>query len=423
MVARSHRLGDLPCLSRGATSKVARRGHASSRSRTSAPPTPISTSPIEKTLASGMRPWAGRRCRPGTNSVALPVAIAELRVVGRRQRDHALPARRRHRARRACSRRSRRSPRSSRPAPTMISQKPGWRRLTTSDINTSVVDSTYSDGPRLPTAAASGELNSSAWKNRPTSATGHSRMCTERERAKAPARGETRPRVRWLPHKRAASLACSSRQIQGTARSCERAVTGDCRCAATWLRRSDADADCSRAAYLDPAERSRQDEQVSRQDHEAEGDLLERSSLTVSSWHDTWSGRRGGDLGSPAWPCSMGGSYQYAGRQYSNWWPLSVNDDLTERLVERQVVHEGNYMDVRGGHRARSPDGRKHTRDIVLHPGAVTIVAILRRSAGAAGTAVPPCGWRGTAGAAGRDAGSPAATAQWRTASWRPSAS
>jgi ADP-ribose pyrophosphatase len=55
---------------------------------------------------------------------------------------------------------------------------------------------------------------------------------------------------------------------------------------------------------------------------------------------------------------------------------LSVNDDLTEHLVERHVVHKGNYMEfavdsVRGG------DGRKHQRDVVLHPGAVTIVAIL----------------------------------------------
>ncbi len=75
-----------------------------------------------------------------------------------------------------------------RPAPTMISQKPGWRRLTMSDMNTSVVESTYSDGPRLPTLAASGELNSRAWKKRPARATGHSRMCTD---ASAP----MRPRV------------------------------------------------------------------------------------------------------------------------------------------------------------------------------------------------------------------------------------
>jgi ADP-ribose pyrophosphatase len=54
---------------------------------------------------------------------------------------------------------------------------------------------------------------------------------------------------------------------------------------------------------------------------------------------------------------------------------MSVNDDLTERLVDRQVVHEGNYMTFARDTVVDS-DGGTHARDVVLHPGAVTIVAI-----------------------------------------------
>jgi len=50
--------------------------------------------------------------------------------------------------------------------------------------------------------------------------------------------------------------------------------------------------------------------------------------------------------------------------------------DLTERLVDRQVVHQGNYMQF-ARDTVLDADGREHTRDVVLHPGAVTIVAIL----------------------------------------------
>lgn len=53
-----------------------------------------------------------------------------------------------------------------------------------------------------------------------------------------------------------------------------------------------------------------------------------------------------------------------------------MNSDLTERLVERHVVHHGNYMDF-ARDTVLDADGREHTRDIVIHPGAVTIVAIL----------------------------------------------
>ena len=68
----------------------------------------------------------------------------------------------------------------------MISQKPGWRRLTTSAISTATVLATYSDGPHGPTTAASGELNSSSWQNRPISATGHSLMWVEPSAANLP---------------------------------------------------------------------------------------------------------------------------------------------------------------------------------------------------------------------------------------------
>ena len=53
-----------------------------------------------------------------------------------------------------------------------------------------------------------------------------------------------------------------------------------------------------------------------------------------------------------------------------------MNDDLTERLVERHVVLRGNYMEF-SQDTVLDADGKKHTRDVVLHPGAVTIVAIL----------------------------------------------
>src|SRR4051794_11979443 len=72
----------------------------------------------------------------------------------------------------------------------------------------------------------------------------------------------------------------------------------------------------------------------------------------------------------------MGGSYQYAARNNANQGELSVNDDLTERLVKRQVVHQGNYMTFTRD-TVVDADGKEHGRDIVLHPGAVTIAAIL----------------------------------------------
>jgi len=50
--------------------------------------------------------------------------------------------------------------------------------------------------------------------------------------------------------------------------------------------------------------------------------------------------------------------------------------DLTEKLVERQVVRKSTYMEIVAD-TIETPDGRKHERDLVIHPGAVAIIAIL----------------------------------------------
>ncbi len=52
------------------------------------------------------------------------------------------------------------------------------------------------------------------------------------------------------------------------------------------------------------------------------------------------------------------------------------DDELVERLVDRQVLPGGTYLTfVRDT--IMSSDGLQHSRDVVLHPGAVTIVAVL----------------------------------------------
>lgn len=52
------------------------------------------------------------------------------------------------------------------------------------------------------------------------------------------------------------------------------------------------------------------------------------------------------------------------------------DSELIEQLVDRQVVHAGNYATfVRD--EVADQDGHRHTRDVVLHPGAVTVVALL----------------------------------------------
>ena len=56
--------------------------------------------------------------------------------------------------------------------------------------------------------------------------------------------------------------------------------------------------------------------------------------------------------------------------------PVERESELNERLVDRQVVLKSNYMEIVKD-TIETPDGRKHERDVVLHPGAVTVVAIL----------------------------------------------
>jgi len=52
------------------------------------------------------------------------------------------------------------------------------------------------------------------------------------------------------------------------------------------------------------------------------------------------------------------------------------DEDLFERLVDRQVLPGGTYLTfVRDT--VVTGDGLQHSRDVVLHPGAVTVVAVL----------------------------------------------
>ncbi|MBF8290438.1 MAG: hydrolase [Chloroflexi bacterium] len=52
-----------------------------------------------------------------------------------------------------------------------------------------------------------------------------------------------------------------------------------------------------------------------------------------------------------------------------------ADDRLREVVVGTRVVHRGHYLDVRVDDIV-TPDGRRSTRDIVGHPGAVAIVAL-----------------------------------------------
>jgi len=55
--------------------------------------------------------------------------------------------------------------------------------------------------------------------------------------------------------------------------------------------------------------------------------------------------------------------------------PNPAPDDLTERVVARNVLHRGRYLEFRIDTIERA-DGSRSTRDIVGHPGAVAILAI-----------------------------------------------
>ncbi|MBA3877053.1 MAG: ADP-ribose pyrophosphatase [Anaerolinea sp.] len=52
-----------------------------------------------------------------------------------------------------------------------------------------------------------------------------------------------------------------------------------------------------------------------------------------------------------------------------------ADDRLRETVVGTRVVHRGHYLEVRVDE-ILAPDGRRSTRDIVGHPGAVAIVAL-----------------------------------------------
>jgi len=56
--------------------------------------------------------------------------------------------------------------------------------------------------------------------------------------------------------------------------------------------------------------------------------------------------------------------------------PAERDSDLVEELVDRQVVHSSKYLTFVHDTIADG-DGTRHTREIVIHPGAVTVVAVL----------------------------------------------
>jgi ADP-ribose pyrophosphatase len=55
--------------------------------------------------------------------------------------------------------------------------------------------------------------------------------------------------------------------------------------------------------------------------------------------------------------------------------PGHPDDRLRETVIGTRMVHRGHYLDVRVDE-ILTPDGRRSSRDIVAHPGAVAIVAI-----------------------------------------------
>ena len=55
--------------------------------------------------------------------------------------------------------------------------------------------------------------------------------------------------------------------------------------------------------------------------------------------------------------------------------PDLTDDPLAERVVDSRVVHRGRYLEFRHATIERA-DGSRSERDLVWHPGAVTIVAL-----------------------------------------------
>jgi ADP-ribose pyrophosphatase len=54
---------------------------------------------------------------------------------------------------------------------------------------------------------------------------------------------------------------------------------------------------------------------------------------------------------------------------------IELDDALIERTVERRLVHAGSYLTFEID-TVEDADGARHTREIVVHPGAVAIVAL-----------------------------------------------
>jgi len=50
--------------------------------------------------------------------------------------------------------------------------------------------------------------------------------------------------------------------------------------------------------------------------------------------------------------------------------------DLKETRLDTAVMYDGSFIKVRKDH-ARLPDGQVHTREYVVHPGAVAVLAVL----------------------------------------------
>ncbi len=52
------------------------------------------------------------------------------------------------------------------------------------------------------------------------------------------------------------------------------------------------------------------------------------------------------------------------------------DEHLIETSVDRRVVHEGRFITFRVD-TIEDPDGRRHTREVVAHPGAIVVIPLL----------------------------------------------
>src|SRR5687768_16253805 len=124
-----------------------------------------------------------------------------------------------------------------------------------------------------------------------------------------------------------------------------------------------------------PPERRSDDEHEGRQHDEAEGNLPDVGHWSISKCARTPSGLA-------RWPISQ---VQPATRHekevlgrvlaYSSAMRIERESDLVEKLVDREVVRESNYMQVVID-TIEASDGTRRQRDVVIHPGAVAVVAV-----------------------------------------------